>query len=107
MKNVEFEKRNKKFTKIMAEDNYLKTLSRKWLDNAFKYEYSYHFTWLGRPIIQFPQDIIAMQELIWKTKPDYVVIIPWNLKDEIIRQIHYIREWGGKFVIPIPQVKIL
>jgi len=73
VKNVEFEKRNKKFTKIMAEDNFLKTLSRKWFDNAFKYEYSYHFTWLGRPIIQFPQDIIAMQELIWKIKPDLIV----------------------------------
>ena len=44
---------------------------------------------------------------IKKTKPDYVVILPWNLKDEIMKQIQYIREWGGKFVIPIPEVKIL
>ena len=73
MKNVQFEKRNKKLTKMMSEDGYLKTLSRKWFDNAFKYEYSYHFTWLGRPIIQFPQDIIAMQEIIWKIKPDLIV----------------------------------
>ena len=57
----------------MSEDDYLKRLSRKWFDNAFIYEYSYHFTWLGRPIIQFPQDIIAMQEIIWKIKPDLIV----------------------------------
>lgn len=73
MKNVEFEKRNKKFTKMMTEDDYLKRLSREWFDNAFKYEYPYHFTWLGRPIIQFPQDILATQELIWKVKPDLIV----------------------------------
>ena len=41
---------------------------------------------------------------IRETKPDYVVILPWNLKDEIVEQLHYIREWGGKFVVPIPQV---
>jgi hypothetical protein len=41
------------------------------------------------------------------TKPDYVFILPWNLKDEIMIQLEYIREWGGKFVVPIPEVKIL
>ncbi len=41
------------------------------------------------------------------TKPDYVFILPWNLKDEIMTQLQQIREWGGKFVVPIPEVKIL
>jgi len=40
------------------------------------------------------------------TKPDYVVILPWNLKDEIVGQLHFIREWGGRFVVPIPKVTI-
>jgi len=40
-------------------------------------------------------------------KPDYVFILPWNLKHEIMTQLEYIREWGGKFVIPIPEVEIL
>jgi SAM-dependent methyltransferase len=44
---------------------------------------------------------------IQKTKPDYLVIIPWNLKDEIMEQMKYIRDWGGKFVIPIPEVSII
>ncbi len=44
---------------------------------------------------------------IKETKPDFVVILPWNLKDEIVSQLQYIREWGGRFVVPIPKVSIL
>jgi SAM-dependent methyltransferase len=43
---------------------------------------------------------------IRETKPDYVVILPWNLKDEIMEQLEYIREWGGRFVVPIPKVTV-
>jgi len=43
---------------------------------------------------------------IFKTKPDYMLILPWNLKKEIMLQMKDIRKWGGKFVIPIPEVKI-
>jgi hypothetical protein len=43
---------------------------------------------------------------IKETKPDYLVILPWNLKDEIIAQMAHIRNWGGKFVVCIPEVKI-
>jgi 2-polyprenyl-3-methyl-5-hydroxy-6-metoxy-1,4-benzoquinol methylase len=43
---------------------------------------------------------------IKQTRPDYVLILPWNLKDEIIEQNGYIREWGGQFVVPIPNVKV-
>ncbi len=45
-------------------------------------------------------------ERIRETKPDYIVILPWNLKDEIMEQLQYIRDWGGKFVVPIPKVTI-
>jgi SAM-dependent methyltransferase len=44
---------------------------------------------------------------IRETKPDYVLILPWNLKDEIVAQLAYIREWGGRFVVPIPEVSVL
>lgn len=43
---------------------------------------------------------------IQETKPDYVLILPWNFKDEIMEQMNGIREWDGKFVVPIPEVKV-
>lgn len=39
-------------------------------------------------------------------RPDYVFILPWNLKDEIMKQLSFIREWGGKFIVPIPELKV-
>jgi SAM-dependent methyltransferase len=49
---------------------------------------------------------IHAPEKIRQTRPDYVFILPWNLKDEIAKQISYIREWDGKFVVPIPRVTV-
>jgi 2-polyprenyl-3-methyl-5-hydroxy-6-metoxy-1,4-benzoquinol methylase len=46
-------------------------------------------------------------EKIRETKPEYLVILPWNLKDEIMSQMAQIREWGGKFVVCIPEVKVI
>ena len=43
---------------------------------------------------------------IREARPDYVVILPWNLKDEIMKQLQFIREWGGRFVVPIPRLSI-
>ena len=45
-------------------------------------------------------------EKIDETKPDYVLILPWNLEAEITEQMAHIREWGGRFVVPIPTVRI-
>jgi 2-polyprenyl-3-methyl-5-hydroxy-6-metoxy-1,4-benzoquinol methylase len=50
---------------------------------------------------------IKSPDEIKKSKPDYVVIFPWNLKEEIMSQIQYIKNWGGKFVIPIPKLQII
>jgi hypothetical protein len=49
---------------------------------------------------------ILPTEKIRETKPDYVLILPWNLKNEIREQLSYILEWGGKFVLPIPEVDV-
>jgi SAM-dependent methyltransferase len=43
---------------------------------------------------------------IRETKPDYILILPWNIKDEIIKQMAFVREWGGRFVVPIPTVTV-
>jgi len=50
---------------------------------------------------------IYSPEKIRETKPDYILILPWNLKKEIMDQMAYVREWGAKFVIPIPSVQVL
>ncbi len=49
---------------------------------------------------------ILHPDRIRETKPDYVVILPWNLKDEIMKQLQFILEWGGRFVVPIPKVTV-
>ena len=59
--------------KGMGEDHDVQGLSRIWLREITRHKYAYHFTWLGRPAIQFPQDMIATQELIWQIKPDLII----------------------------------
>ena len=51
----------------------LKALARDFFNESARHKYSYHFSWMGRPIIQLPQDMMAMQELIWSIKPDLVI----------------------------------
>ncbi|EGK86123.1 cephalosporin hydroxylase [Microcoleus vaginatus PCC 9802] len=51
----------------------LQELTNQWFVESCKHKYSYNFSWMGRPIIQFPQDIMAMQEIIWQVKPDLIV----------------------------------
>jgi hypothetical protein len=43
---------------------------------------------------------------IKETKPDYLLILPWNLKDEVMKQMSYVRDWGCQFVVPIPEVEV-
>lgn len=50
---------------------------------------------------------IMHPDVIKQHKPDYILILPWNIKDEIMQQLGYIREWGGRFIIPIPTVTVV
>jgi ABC-type Fe3+-hydroxamate transport system substrate-binding protein len=50
---------------------------------------------------------VVNEEEIKKYKPDYVFILPWNLKEEVMEQMSFIREWGGKFVIAIPGIQVI
>jgi hypothetical protein len=50
---------------------------------------------------------IFAPEHIRETRPDYVLILPWNIKDEVMAQMGHIREWGGRFVVPIPRAEVL
>ncbi|HEV7280487.1 MAG TPA: cephalosporin hydroxylase family protein [Pirellulaceae bacterium] len=73
MKPDEFDARNKAVIAAMGRDEGFRAASKTWFDAASRHEYSYHFEWLGLPIIQFPQDVIAAQEIVWSVKPDLIV----------------------------------
>lgn len=57
----------------LGEQSQLHDLSADWLRLATEYKYAHNFTWLGRPIIQLPQDIVALQEIIWRIQPTLIV----------------------------------
>ncbi len=80
-----------------------------------------HYCGIGRDLLEYTVDRsdykqgrfmagnhipIHHPDRIRETKPDYVLILPWNLKDEIMAQMSYIRDWGGRFVVPIPELKV-
>ncbi len=68
-----FEEERKLEIEQMAKDDNLRHLSQQWLEASVKHKYSYNFKWLGRPVIQYPQDLMALQEIIWETKPDLII----------------------------------
>jgi len=57
----------------LGEDKDVQALSRIWARETNQHKYTYNFSWFGRPIIQYPQDIVAMQEIIWEIKPDLII----------------------------------
>jgi SAM-dependent methyltransferase len=80
-----------------------------------------HYCGIGKDLIQFTVDRsphkqgrflpgsripIFHPDRIREAKPDFIIILPWNLKDEITGQMEFIRDWGGKFVVPIPKLTI-
>ncbi len=69
----EFKQRNAEYIAKMGEDSEVRDLTWQWFNKVSEYEYSYHFRWMDRPIIQFPQDMVAMQEIIWNVKPDLII----------------------------------
>jgi len=59
--------------RALGEDMDVQALSRIWLREITPYKYAYNFSWLGRPLIQLPQDMAALQELVWSVKPDLII----------------------------------
>lgn len=69
---TKFEKLKKKQIKKFSNLK-IKKLSKAWMVQALKHDYNYYYSWLGVPIIQYPNDLIAIQEIIWKTEPDIII----------------------------------
>ena len=57
----------------MGRDEELKKKSLDWMLHADKYKYTYNYSWMGRPIIKFPSDIVATQQIVWDVKPDLII----------------------------------
>ncbi len=71
MKTFEVE-RNQRI-RAQLEDIHLTEASAKFIQESIRAKYSYNFSWMGRPIIQYPQDIVAVQDLVWSVKPDLII----------------------------------
>jgi cephalosporin hydroxylase len=69
----EFLKERSSRIEELSKDSEFKANSSSWLEESMRKKYVYNFDWLGRPIIQYPQDMVAIQEIIWKTRPDVVI----------------------------------
>jgi len=69
----EFEAECKAEIAAQGADEKLQGLARDFYNESARHKYTYHYSWMGRPIIQLPQDMLAMQELIWRIKPDLVI----------------------------------
>jgi len=69
----QFNKETEERIATYADDAELKDLANTWVEKSMQKKYVYNFSWLGRPIIQYPEDIMALQEIIWKIKPDLIV----------------------------------
>jgi len=72
-KTEEFNREVESNIRQLGEDEKLKQMTLSWIAAANHYKYTYNFSHLGRPIIQFPQDMVAMQEIIWRVKPDLII----------------------------------
>ena len=71
--NDEFLEERKKAILKMGKDKEFQDISLNWILKSNEYKYGYSFTWMGRPIIQFPNDMFILQELIWQIKPDLII----------------------------------
>jgi len=68
-----FKDERKTAAEQMAADEDLKAKSLDWMIHADRYKFTYNYSWLGRPIIKYPNDIVATQEIIWSIQPDLII----------------------------------
>lgn len=72
-RSEEFKREVESNIRQLGQDEELKQITLAWIKAANRHKYTYNFSCLGRPIIQFPQDIVAMQEIVWRVKPDLII----------------------------------
>ena len=70
---TDFESEVKNRIEVQGADSALRLAAHNFLQRSIELRYSYNFSWMGRPIIQYPQDMVAVQELVWKVRPDLII----------------------------------
>ena len=70
---AKFQAENAKMIETYSGNKDWQDISASWTNHSFQNRYMYNFAWLGRPIIQFPPDIMAVQEVVWDVKPDLII----------------------------------
>jgi len=70
---AEFDRQKRDTIARQGADSSFRESAREWFRKSCEHRYSYHFTWLGVPIIQYPQDIVALQELVWRIRPELII----------------------------------
>ena len=70
---TEFQMQREADVEAMGQDSELREKSIEWMIHADKYKYTYNYSWMGRPIIKFPNDMVIQQEIMWELKPDLVI----------------------------------
>jgi len=97
MNDIEnFEKERKERIENQASNTQLQIASEKFMQETIKSQYSYNFSWMGVPIIQYPQDIVAMQDIIWKVKPDLIIEMGVARGGSIIYYASMLKLLGGE-----------
>ena len=71
--NEEFQEERRKAILDMGKDKEFRRMSLDWILKSNEHKYGYNFTWMGRPVIQFPNDMLIIQELIWQVRPDLII----------------------------------
>lgn len=69
----QFEQERRERLQAYGQDQAFRQLTQQWLQESMAKKYVYNFDWLGRPIIQYPQDMVAIQELVWRVRPDLII----------------------------------
>ncbi len=68
-----FDEQKREMIAGQGADESMRDVTRDWFRRSAEHRYSYHFTWMGVPIIQYPQDIVALQEIVWRVRPELIV----------------------------------
>ena len=92
--------------RLFASDPTLNTLAHDWIFHSMQQKYLYNFDWLGRPIIQYPEDMVAVQELIWTVRPTLIIETGIAHGGSLVLSASIARRLCSRMSISIPTTRL-